>query len=372
MKIRKRTIVSVVAAVYLVVVVAVATTFGIVSASKLVLSCHTARVSDDMYAYWQASERYNYVRRSSSTAASDTPLFWSLPAEDGTERTNEEAVAAATREKAERITAAAYLFDAEGNILTDAEREAATAFLDKKVEFSFSGDEDAFNRAAEPFGFTLAAAKRAEVLEKKAELLREVTSADPLQQDAYYKENYVRVKLAYVLSTDEAYADKCAMLRYALADEVTPEELATGADSFSSAVADAYYNADDTSRSHPDGYYFAKNADFTAENFRTLPEVIDAVLDLDAAGKYAELTTTVTTSSGSSETRTYFIRRYELDLLAYGEDQNEIFFGDFVSDATDHYFRIWCDETRAEVVWKEKHCPAWTPAGSGSELYKFF
>ncbi len=373
MKIKLRTIFKIAAAIYVVVVLIAAVVLGAVSASRTILSCHTARVSEEMFAYWHGQQRYQYIVENATYGGMDTKLFWSAPALDGTDRTHDEVVADRTREYVEYIVAAAYLYDAAGYQLSDSDREDVESIFENKLTF-FSGDQAEFNRVAGTYGFDYNAAVNAELMYRKMELLRQYTSANEIQQDAYYKEAYVRVKLAYVLSTDPAYQQKCEMIRLALADTFTPELLESGADSFSAVVTDPAYNADETAREdHPNGYYFSNSSQFALDTYETLPDLVLAALSLKEIGASTELTVTVSPEEGVEETRTYFLRSYDLESLAYTDTQgdNEIFFTDFLSEATDHYFAEWCKSARTDVVW-EKEIPAWVPGGHGGDLYKFY
>ncbi len=369
---KKRTVFKICIAIYMAVVIIAATILAVVSADRLVFSCHTTHIGEDVYAYWQTQQRYRYLQRHASDGAQDTAFFWSLPAGDGTERTHGEVVEDTTREYAEYVAAAVYLYDAMGHELSDTAMGAIEEYFSEKVTYSFDGDEKAYEREAEKYGFSLSAAKTAEVMVRKMQLLREYITADAVQQDAYYAEKYVRVKLLYIRENDASYESKCEMIRFALAAEDDSEALVAGTDDFSRAVQDAFYNADETARENAGGYYFAPASQFTNDTHTTLPEVVEAALALEDIGDSRELTVTVQLENGTTETRTYFLRRYALDTLAYGEEKNAMFFGDFVSLATDYYFFEWCDAAREDIVWRAKNVREWIPCEKAHTLYKFF
>ncbi len=370
MKIRKRTILKTIAAVYVAAVIIAAVVLGVVGANRVAASCNTTRIDDEMYGYWQAQLRYRYVVQHAEESARDTDLYWSLPASDQSGRTNGEAVEELTREYVEYVLAASYLFDSLGYRLEDSDREPTEEYLAEKVRVGFGGDKKEYNRAAEKYGFSLRAAEDAELMVKKMQLLRQYTVADIKQQDAYYKDSYVRVKLAYILNSDPDYEIKCETLRRALAE--SPQE--GEEDPFTELVKDAFYNADTTARANPDGYYFAPASSFTQATMEGLEGVVKEIFAIQEENGTATYTIEVTLSDDTTETRTYFIKRYALEYLAYGEEDNEAFFSDFVSLATDHYFFAWCDTARQDIVWKDENCPAWVAKGSsGSEgWYKFF
>ncbi len=378
MKIRKRNYVFIAALSYVLLIAVLATTLWVVGLNTRVIAYHSVRVSDEMYAWWQAYNRRKYIvdaARDGIQGAEDTPLFWRLPARDNSGRTNEEVCNAETRLYAERIVVSAYLFDYYGYTLTDEEIKNAKSNLDSLVDYQFDGDEKAFDRVAKQFGFSLSAAKQATVLELKREALRSSMSADALQRDAYYKDNYIKVKWVWIKTSDADYDAKASMLNAALAD-VNADEIAAGTDAFSDAVSDERFNQDGSVSAYPNGYYLSRPDDFTVSQMSTIPAVIDAAFGIAEEGQSASVTVTVTDSAlaSGSEERTYFIRRYPLDSLAYEKKENEHFFTNFTRFASETYFIQWRDTYvgTAETKWFEKNLPAWTPAGRDSELLKFF
>ena len=97
--------------------VLVALTFGIVGAiqrSHRVLSFHSVKVSDKLYAYWQARYRYEYLSLYKSEGASDTEEFWATVKDPESGLTYGEDLRELVDTYVTRIAMGSYLFDAAG------------------------------------------------------------------------------------------------------------------------------------------------------------------------------------------------------------------------------------------------------------------
>ncbi len=362
-----------VAVLYIMAVVLTAGVIGIVGETRMALSCHSVRVDREMYAYWQAQQRYQYAKEHGITR----PEQWSHSAADGTDRTHDEAANDYVRNYVAAVIVSAHLFEESGYSLTEDQRDAVNEAMDAVVTFAFDGSKKAYNKAAKVFGFDLDAAKRAEMLVKKQTTLVGDTIADALQQDAYYAADYVRVKIVCVKEGANS-PEVCESLRFDLNKQESEEALENGTDAFSGAV-DSPLNADLELRKHVDGYCFGKKESFTEEMREKLPEVVDAVFEIDEIGGWREVTVDmdVTNDAGENETerRTYFIRRYPLEQLLYLEttdEETKAFFEDFYTNACLYYYGKLVDTYMDDVKWKEKHLIAWNVQWSDSELWKLF
>ncbi len=350
------------AAVFALTVILGAVTIGVVNATGNVLSYHSVRVSDDMFNWWHAYMRRKYIvdlSRDGRTAA-DVATFWSLPAYDGSGRTHEEVCYDETLLFVERIAISADLFDTSGYELTKEDKETALSGLESILRVRFEGDKGAFNKAAKPYGFTYRAVEKAAILEHKRNLLISYSTSDDIQRDAYYNEAYVRVMMVYVEKDDPNYESKVAELAHAVTSDSTFLEIAS----------DDIFNDISGAEDYPTGYYFAEEDDFTISYRELLPDVANAVFDLENVGDY----TRIDARYGEETTeRTYFIRRYELEKLAYLDDDKEDFFSDFTQHANTYYFGIWRDSyLHTDAKWKTHKLDPWVPSGSDSSLKLFF
>ncbi len=371
MKLSKRKLVLiVVASVSLAVILAVTIAFAILTSGQ-VLSLGGVRVSDEMYAFWQAYNRRKYIVDAAHEGydVSDTEMFWQSEYEPGV--THDMHCADLTRTYVARIAAAAYLFDAMGGTLNDREKKQAIQQLDDCVEYRFDGDSDKFDETAEKYGFTLSAAKQAALLEYKREKLRSAYKATETEKAAYYSDAYVRVRLIYAIRPDE---DSAAYANYeALVEEMRAAASAVSDTAFTDMVSSSM-NPDAGYTEYPGGYYFSELDKFTIQYREYADEVVDAVFSIDKVGGYVEATVHIEDeASGVDETRTYFIRRYELgDLATARMTYGEVFFENFDRFANDTAFAKWRDGYLDEAQWDEDNIPTWDIHVSHEDLMKFF
>ncbi len=374
MKGRIKKIFLITAAAYVALVILAASILGIVVDQRLVASYNTARVDKEMYAYFQAQQRYQYVVEIANTEAyaDDTPLFWRGIADKESGKTHNQVVEKQVRDYVAAVVASAYLFDQYGFTLTDDDRDAVEANINQIVEYRFKGDKKAYDACAEKYGFDLAAATRAELLVRKLNIIMVNMSADLIQSDAHYASQYVRVKMVCVNVDSPGYSETCTMLRMDLARPDSEETLAAGEDEFSDAVV-GNLNADDALRNNPEGYYFGRDEVFTEAIREELPEVVDAAFAIEKVGEYKEITIDVANDeTGKTETRTYFIRRYPLAPFAYLESDYEDFFENFDTNASMEYYGKLCETYMKKVEWKAKNRPSWKPLGQKSDWEKLF
>ncbi len=367
MKERMKKIMVISAAAYVALVILAAVVIGVVSGGRLVLSHHTARVDKEMYAYFQAQQRYQYLVQN---GGQDLPVFWKNFADEGV--THDTAAGDYADTYVEAVATSAYLFDAAGLTLTESQLEAAENGVKDVITYRFDGVRAAYDEAAAVYGFDYDAAVRAETLVQKHLALMNSVLADDVQRNAYFAANYVRVKMACIAVASEGYAETAEMFRRELAVENTAEDLAAGRDGFTDAVA-SMLNADAELRVHTDGYYFGRGESFTESLAEVLPDVVEAVFAIPEEGDGIEVTVDVVNEeAGTSERRTYFIRRYPPDSFAYEESENSDYFADFATNANREYFSKWCTENMKDVVWKDKNRVAFPLDKERESLYKFF
>ncbi len=344
-----------VCAALLIAAVLAAVLFAVHSARHRVVSFRSVRVSDDLYAYWQARYRYEYLILYQSEGARDTDAFWDSYKDEATALTWRQDCADTTELLVSRILIGAYLFDQNGYSLTEGQRSAIETTLSDRLAV-FSGDKKNYNAAAEKYGFTYQSAKKAAVYEAKANLLASYATASDEEVQAYYEEQYVRIRI--ILTSNADHAD---YIRGALTGETDAEARMS---LFDGLASDTAYNRDPGSATYPAGYYFATASAFTESYQKELPEVVERVFSLEKAGDWTEL---------ACEDGTRFICRYTLpEQPAYENTANENFFSDLAHDAAAACFLKTLDGYRQEIVWNRAAVPALPAQGYDSDLYKFF
>lgn len=351
------------------------------------LSYHGRHIAKDVYAYWQVRFAFAY-RTMYGGGASDTPAFWQSVADPESGKTHAEACEDYIKKMVGQIVIAAGLFDESGYTLTAGQRQAlATSLENATGGYRFGGDTEAYELLAKANGFTKKSVQTALLYEMKANLFTRLAQADDAQLIAYYQETFVRVRILYVNNyclyltdavTGDRLQDENGNDRYRLLNE---EEIAAknaiiatikaelqAFEGSQMPTADKHkafeelmgkYNEDIAVLSYPSGYYFGKNADFTADFRKGLPLVTDMVFELTEAGDIAAVV---------DERGVYFVMRYALDATALANKANEVFFSDLATDASGEYLMAWIGTYEADLIWRgDTALPDWEQR---NDLYK--
>ena len=328
-----------------------------------VMTLYATSVDKELYAYWQARFRYEYLMAYANDGAVDTDIFWNKIKDEKTGLTYGEDCQNVTDKLVERIVVAAYLYDASGHQLTDKQKEDIRLVTEERTKVGVFRGKDTYNEKAAYFGFDFNAYVEATMYEVKASLLGAMFVPTEEMQHQYYEDHYTRVKFVFVSADHVQAADTVALIRTALEN---------GADSaqFDRWVSDTAYNDDAGSKEYIDGYYFSHDSGFAEEYFTHRPTVEEAIFSLDAAGDWCEVTLTKEGDKG-----TLFIYRYDLpETPAYSQQVNRDFFTDLTRDAGDVCFADMIKECAQDAVWYEKEKTRIPAAGYGTEvqLYYFF
>ena len=333
------------------------------SGKNVVMSLYSTHVDEELYHYWQARFRYEYLIYYGNGGASDTEGFWNRVKDEKTGLTYGEDCKKITETLIERIVISAYLYDMSGYTISDEYREKIKLVTEARTETGvFRGEKD-YNAKAAQLGFDFNTYVEATVYELKADLLASMFVPTSSMQHEYYENNYVRVKLLFVDSDTLQSGDTANIVRAALENGLTTEQ-------FDTLVGDPAYNNDTGSFDYTDGYYFAKGSAFADEYFTYRPTVKNAIFSLEKAGDWCEVAIDEEGDKG-----TLFIYRYDLpETPGYKEAKNNDFFTDMTRDAGDHYFLEWVNMYREDVVWDEekKTLVPYTGYGTDVSLYMFF
>lgn len=351
------------------------------------LSYHGRHISKDVYAYWQVRFGFAY-RTLYGGGMGDTPAFWQSVVDEATGLTHAEACEAYVKEMVGQIIIAATLFDESGYRLNTTQRESLLAVLEEATSgYRFGGDEKGYETLAKAHGFTKKSVQTALVYELKANLLTRYAAADDAQLIAYYQENYVRVRILYVNNycqyltdaiTGERLQDEEGNDRYRLLTEAEVAEkngiIATikaelqAFENGGQSVSEQYktfetlmgeYNEDIAVTTYGGGYYFGREADFTADFRERLPQVTKTVFELVGEGDVAAV---------PDERGVYFVMRYPLDATALANKANEVFFSDLTTDANQEYLMAWIESYVGDLIWRgDTTIPQ---EGSRTDLYK--
>lgn len=334
-----------------------------IAGNRGVMTLHSNTVDKQLYAYWQARFRYEYLIYYAEDGATDTEQFWNKVKDEKIGTTYGEDCQTITDNLIERIVISAYLFDLSGNTLSDSYREKIKLVTEERVNVGvFKGKKD-YNEKASFFGFDWDTYVEAMIYEVKADLLASMFVPTEEMQHAFYEEEYVRVKMVFVSAEQLQSADTVTLIRSAL-------ENGADATQFDRWVTDPTYNSDTGSTLYTEGYYFSKTSAFAEEYFTYRPTVKNAIFGLATSGDWCEVTLTKEGDKG-----TLFIYRYDKpETPAYKTNTNSDFFTDLTRDAADEYFTSWVNSYREDVVWYAERKETIPAAGYGGEvgLYMFF
>lgn len=364
---KSRPVLWLLVAVLVVAAIALTIVLGVSSAQR-VLSFRGIRVDRDLYAYWQARYRYEYLQVNAPAGAYDTEGFWNSVMDETTGMTYGEDCEAQTQTRVLRIVTAAYLFDTSGLTLTDPQRQTIADGLNDLLTYRFDGDEKKFDEAAKPYGFSFSDVKKAYLYEYKAvNLPGHITLSDE-QISSYYTTHYTRVQWLYLPASTPA--ETITHLRGQLASAAGANDRLT---LFSSLLTDPEYNQNPAYSAYSDGYYFSTDSIYL-DSFRdafteTYPstdgkKIYEAAFSLENPGDYTEV---------STDDGLWVVMRYPLNYASIANDTYlESMFADLNELALADYLVSWLDSFAPEAKWKTGHAKTWVPHGQNSDLYLFF
>lgn len=292
------------------------------------LSYKGVDISTNMYRYWLSSYKGTFMY--AYTDMNDTDAFWNSILFDNV--TAEEYLNGAVVDNVKRNLVCLSLFEECGLSLSDSDLAGIDTYINELVQEYADGSRRSFNQMLAQYGINLEILREIYIIEEKISLLFSYlyTENGPFALteetlDAYYRQNYARVRHIYV---NDAYAyEKNDAGHYvydtsgsAVTRALTKEELAEKQAKIA-AIDKALAEGTDFAKVYEEysedlyyenGYYFTKETDF-------IDEVVDAAFSLEI-GK----TTTV-----KSEFGTHYLMRLPLENYAYNDPANADFFDGF-------------------------------------------
>ena len=308
-----------------------------------VMTCGNVELTEDLYEYWMGAYKAKLVEAYSDVT--DTDAYWSSMINDT--QTAEEYLTEMVDTILRHKLVSVYVFDQNGFVLSDEDREEINDYLDLLVsDFTESGKKSEFNEYCEQFGIDYNGVRLMLTMEYKAAALGErlfgekgETPLGAADYKAYYEAEYCRVKEIWINTkfkyvTDEEGKRVTDEDGYYKTEDLTEEELAAATaraeelrgklatvttDAEFEALIDEYSDFE-MNKTYPSGMYFCSGTSY-------IDKVVTASLGLEV-GEMTEV---------ESNYGLHFVRAYDLIDGAFEEKENEDFFGDFKAQAINYY-----------------------------------
>ena len=308
---------------------------------KAVMEYGGVKVDKEMYSYWLSYFKKELMAEYKISGSRDTEAFWNSELKDGVSYGEHFGQMADERIKAKIV--AANMYDSFGQNLPDYAVEDINNYLAELIDFVGDGSKKTFNEAAQEYGTDYDAIKKVAVCDYKAELLFNlIYGADGSyitdeEKDAYYKDNYSRVKVIFINTKDENLSateldEKNKMIEQLdliLKEKVSEERFDTLLSVYSDDNASTYYK---------NGFYLSPLSDYP------IAEVTSAALTMEI-GECEKI---------ESNYGVHYIFKLELDDKAYDDEDNSDWFDTFIYDASLHIFDKTVKEKIGEVNVNEK------------------
>lgn len=264
---------------------------------------------EEVYRYYFACLKYDYLVRYKTLNISDTPDGWQKTGEDG--KTFEETFKSAIEEELMLRLVASHLFDSLRLSLSESDYEDIDKLLSDLETYSYG--ESPYAALKETYGIRAKrVVKQVALYEKKyAALVYELFGQDgsgvfaaEYKEDLalFYEKYYYRYNVIFV-KDDSPFSS--GLIRDALADGVTPAEF--------EALERDYSDMDVTSGDYPHGIYLYGGGSYNAATTGLDDSLLAAMRTLEKAGDYAE-------TRSDADDGTFFVLRYELDDAPYLEE----------------------------------------------------
>ena len=351
-------------------------TLGIIAGvrnSRAVVNYGSVRIEAGALRYLSAYYKLSYIRalRASGVNVSDTDAFWSSEAEQG--KTQGDLYEESFEGYIRSLAASANTFLTESSY-TKADKASVEATVEEVLAYKAGGSIDEFNRLSEKYGFDYDDfCDAAEILYKadRAKYILYGESGENLasfpDECDKYLETYSRVKLIFIRDKEIFRTDEEGKILYgddgnALLREMTEEEKAVrlGYIETLDAAIDSRKNggdrqitpemfniylekSDGDASMHNKGYYFNEKSDATAEFATVFPEVVERALEM-SVGEYEKVACSIGVC---------YIYKENVVSGAY-EDEEDPFFSDFYSDASEYLYAEILDVIAPEVTVKDK------------------
>ncbi len=264
---------------------------------------------EEVYRYYFACLKYDYLVRYKALGISDTPDGWQKVGEDG--KTLEESFKSVIEEELKLRLIASRLFDSLGLSLPASDYEDISKLLSDLETYSY--DESPYTVLKETYGIRAKrVVKQVALYEKKyAALVYELFGEDgsgvfsaEYKEDLalFYEKYYYRYNVIFIKDDSPISS---GLIRDALADGVTPAEF--------EALERDHSDMSVTSGDYPHGIYLYGGGSYNAATTGLDDSLLAAMRTLEKAGDYAE-------ARSDDDDGTFFVLRYELDDAPYLEE----------------------------------------------------
>ena len=179
--------------------------------TKVLMSLDGTTIEEDAYKYWLANYK-NYYIKNLTEIGDDNESFLKLT-DDG--RTVGEVIEEQVETSVKTMLCTLKLFEKHNLKLTSADKAAVKAMIEDNVFYLGGGDRSEFNKLLlDTYGFNIDRLEEILLLEKKVDITTEYLiekggipyTADEL--DAYYMENYYRLKIVFINLTAKTKVDE--------------------------------------------------------------------------------------------------------------------------------------------------------------------
>lgn len=168
------------------------------------LSYKGISVDRDMYAFWYATLKSDFMVRHGIKTDNDATWSTACPLKEHSGRTWGEVLGTEIHEAIRLKLAAAMLYDEMGLSMATGQAARVSSYLDDLLEYAADGKRDELREILRYYRTTERAVKKCAAFDLKAELLYYWLSLDSgknLEAEeilAYYSETYTRVKVVYI------------------------------------------------------------------------------------------------------------------------------------------------------------------------------
>ena len=285
------------------------------------------KITVNMYRLWLSRVKGVY-----SNAGDD---IWDEVNEDG--RTYNEVFTGFVTDNAKTFVSAMHLFSELGLELPKSEINEIDKTMKTLLEERGDGSKSTLNSYLSAYGVNYDILREVYIIEAKLDYLEEYLygangqeKISDEEKDAYYKENYARVKQIFLYTSNKPITDDEGNFTYdeqgnVATRDFTDAEIAaqekkaqevmnkvSAGENFDTLMTK--YSEDKANEQYPGGYYFTKASQYVTE-------VVDLAFQLEVGGY----------SMVSSQYGIHIILREELDEGGYAASANSDFFTDFES-----------------------------------------
>ncbi|MBQ8746513.1 MAG: peptidylprolyl isomerase [Clostridia bacterium] len=317
------------------------------------LSYGENEISTNVYRYWLSSYKGRFLY--SYTDMTDTDQFWDSILYDNV--TTEEYLNGVVLGNVKRDLICMELFDQYKLSMPDAMLKDIDLYITDLINEYANGNTREFNAMLANFGINADILRDIYIAEDQKIVLYDylygengprALSEEDL--DAYYRDNYVRVRHIYVNDANTQVTNEAGYPQYdssgnALTRALTEAELAekqATIDAIDAALANGEEFADVYEKYSEDKFYV--NGYYLTEDTPFISEVVDAAFDLEI-GSWVRV---------ESNYGTHYIKRLELEDNAYNESTNKDFFNEYADTVASADFFAYLESLMGEITVNEE------------------